>query len=106
MQQPPAVGCNPKRSIPADRQGANVVVRHRRCVEPRVDDKADTVESSEPAGRTDPKIAIGRLGERANPAFRKAVLCSPGPADVFGKGWAIRRDRKSTRLNSSHIPLS
>src|SRR5258706_14713453 len=44
-QHATAVGCNPKRSIPADRQGANIVFRHARRVEPGVDHKADSVES-------------------------------------------------------------
>src|SRR5262249_10165790 len=83
VEQTAAVGGNPKRSIAPGRQGSNVVIHHCRRVEPGVDNKADAVESGEPSRRTNPEVTIGRLGERADPAFRQAVLCPPGSAHIF-----------------------
>src|SRR2546426_9095392 len=45
---------------------------------------------------------VERARRASSPPFRRR----PGLADARRPAWSVRRDRKSTRLNSSHLVIS
>src|SRR6185369_3983022 len=80
MQYAAAISGDPQRAVARHGERANIVVRHSRRVEPRVNHKADPVESSESARRSDPQVAIGRLRDRPDAALGKPILRAPNAA--------------------------
>src|SRR3712207_9069370 len=74
---------------------------------------ARAVELHEPVGRVDAdhRDAVGRRhadvrGERGDALLPEAVERAVGDADLGAADVGERRDRKSTRLNSSHANIS
>src|SRR5207249_8141077 len=59
------------------------------------------------SGRSAPLISTrGRLGPRPWPRIHPRARRAPAQPQERGRGPAPRPDRKSTRLNSSHVSIS